>query len=175
MGNIAKQMGKTLLLYVIGWILLYPVTVIAGLVSNGILMDLILRCIGMSCGGILCWRLKCKKYASRRIHSLKEIRPIFYRDIVIQLIAAIILFIVVMYKETNQIWFPLPMSVYINKLTEVLGDRSFAHFLVYSIPLINGGYFLIVSLFWFFYNLTQMVFDRRTRIRDGEQVHIWQG
>lgn len=163
MKAVLGQAGKTILLYVTGWILLYPVTVIAGLMSEGIMLDVVLRCVGMACGGVLCWRIKCRKYASRRIKSLKEVRLLFYRNIVIQIITAIILFAIVMYKESNQIWFPLPLIVYVEELTELLKNRAFAHFLVYSIPIINGGYFLIVSLFWFFYNLVQMIFDRRIR------------
>ena len=86
MKAVLGQAGKTILLYVTGWILLYPVTVIAGLMSEGIMLDVVLRCVGMACGGVLCWRIKCRKYASRRIKSLKEVRPLFYRNIVIQII-----------------------------------------------------------------------------------------
>jgi len=158
--NIFRQVFKTISLYVVGWIFLYLFILIATSISekNGVQFAFIVG--AMVFEGIVVWYIKNRKYRLTKMRSLKQINPSFYRDILMQFVTVMILFVLVLYKEKNQIWWYYPGS-YVEPLTKWVGNSETAFILAYSVPIICGLYFLVVSISWLSYNITKLLFDKR--------------
>lgn len=162
MKNIFKQIGKTLFLYIVGWILLYPIYIIVGFITKNNIFWLPLVCLLVACEGSLIWWIKNRRNVSARNKYLKNIQPAHLKNLGIQFIVAFILFIIILMKERYQIYYSL--IPYCDFLENLLGNRDVAIVLSFvNVPIINGGNFLIVSIGWGFYNITQLLFDKSIR------------
>lgn len=162
MKNIFKQIGKTLFLYIVGWILLYPIYIIVGFITKNNIFWLPLVCLLVACEGSLIWWIKNRRNASARNKYLKNIQPAHLKNLGTQFIVAFILFIIVLMKERYQIYYSL--IPYRDFLENLIGNRDAATVLSFgNVPIINGGNFLIVSIGWGFYNITQLLFDKNIR------------
>lgn len=104
MKNILNQTKKVLLLYMASWILLYPVIMIGSLLTGNASLQVAVFCILTACEGVLFWRIKNKDYILKKRNSFRSVKPEFYKNLLIQLITVIVLFILVCFKEINQIW-----------------------------------------------------------------------
>ena len=107
MKNIFKQIGKTLFLYIVGWILLYPIYIIVGFITKNNIFWLPLICLLVACEGSLIWWIKNRRNVSARNKFLKNIQPAHLKNLGIQFILAFILFIIVLMKERYQIYYSL--------------------------------------------------------------------
>ena len=162
MQNIFTQIGKTLFLYTVGWTLLYPIYIIVGFITYNNIFWFPMVCLLVACEGALIWWIKNRRNVSTKNKSLKNIQPTHIKNLGIQFIVALILFIIVLMKERYQIYYSL--IPYRDFLENLLGNRDVASVLSFgNVPIINGGNFLIVSIGWGFYNITQLLFDKRIR------------
>lgn len=117
----------------------------------------------MALTGVLIWFLLNHKYAvSLKGINIKQIQRKYYKDIGIQFLVVCFFFIMASIKEYNQIYY-LPVEFY-DFWNAIVKDEARTAFLSYrTLPMINGGYTLIISISWVFYNLTQFLFDKRIR------------
>ncbi len=161
--KIIGQIVQTFCLYAIGWIMLYPLTIIASLATQNISARFLIIIFLTACGGVLLWFAKNKKYIEFEPKFFKKLNPSVGIDITVQFAAVILLFILVLIKEKNQTWWysPIPFQ---ELLEQYLGNSNLVHLLAYSIPVICVSNFLIVTLCWLFYNLAQIAFDKRVRL-----------
>lgn len=163
MRNVFSQIIKTSLLYLAALILVYPFNIIICSITTSGLLWLFLLCLSMALTGVLIWFLLNHKYAvSLKGINIKQIQRKYYKDIGIQFLVVCFFFIMASIKEYNQIYY-LPVEFY-DFWNAIVKDEARAAFLSYrTLPMINGGYTLIISISWVFYNLTQFLFDKRIR------------
>lgn len=165
MGNIAKQLLKVTIIYILGFILAYPLNMlIYTLTDNAGSIWLTLLCTFMAVSGILfCLIVNHKSMLFKKI-SLQNVSPKYYKNLCIQLVMVGILFMLTAVKDYYGKFMPLFGYYYL--LNDILKNENLAHYLSFgTLPAINIAYFLIVSVSWIFYNLTQLLFDKRLQNR----------
>lgn len=162
MKNTFRQIGKIFALYIVGWILLYPIYIIVGFITHNNVFWLPLICLFVFGEGVFLWKLKHHNTPSKRVENLKNINVTYFKNLVIQSISVLALFILIVLKESNQLFYSL--MPYYEFLKNISGSRELARILSFSnIPIVNIGNFLIVSIGWVSYNITQLLFNRRIR------------
>lgn len=163
MKNAFRQIVKTLVLYVIGWILLYPIYIIVGFITYNNIFWLPLICLLVAGEGFLLWKLKHHKNTSKRVKNLNNIKTTYFKNLVIQFIGVLVLFILIVIKESNQMFYSL--IPYYEFLESILGNKKWATILSFgNVPIVNVGNFLIVSIGWVSYNITQLLFDKHQKL-----------
>lgn len=163
MRNEFSQIIKTLMLYITVFVLVYPYNLIICSISEDGLVWFILICFFMCITGIALWFLLNHKYAvSITEISVKKISHNYFKKVLIQFLVMCILFVIASIKEYNQFYY-LPVELF-NFWNGLLKNEKLATFFSYrTFPMVNAGYILITSISWIFYNLAQVLFDKRVR------------
>lgn len=153
-----RQIGKVFFLYIIGWILLYPIYIIVGFITHNNIFWMPLICLFVACEGFLIWKLKHHKNTSTSDNIRNNIKTAYLKNWSIQFITVLALFILIVMKESHQMFYSL--IPYYEFLEKILG-RKWANILSGTIPIINICNFLIVSIGWVSYNIAELLFGGR--------------
>ena len=160
MKNTFSQIVKVLFLYITGWILLYPIYIVVGFITQNNIFWMPLICLLVASEGFLIWKLTHCKNMSARKNTLNNTKTTCLKNWGIQFITVLVLLILIVVKESRQMFYSL--IPYYKFLEKILGNRKWATILSFgNVPIINVGNFLIVSIGWGSYNITQLLFDRR--------------
>ncbi|QBE98864.1 hypothetical protein [Blautia producta] len=148
MMNILRQLLKVLYIYILAFIFMYLCNMILVCITDSSSVRFMLLCILMGIGGFLFSLLIDKRNIQKNEN----------KNIIIQIIAICVLLIIVEIKSSYQIYFPI--GELCDSLQKVIGLNA-AEFLTYgTMPVLNTGYFLVISIFWLLFTLTRIIKHR---------------
>lgn len=166
--KIFREMLKTFIFYFVGWIILYFIYAFGDLflprsLDNSIVW-LAYVCLLMSIAGFILWYMKNRKYALFQGIRVKNVNPSFCKIFRLRLLSGVFIVIIVGFMEYAGIGFavtPFYLFLYDILKNEALASRfSFG-----AVPVICVPNVFIISLFGLVYSITQLLLDKRLRIK----------
>lgn len=166
MKNIIREIGKTIGLCLLGYIISYPYCIVRyyhggrGADANWIIWFCIVM-LGTGLSACVVVNHKYLVYSKSVLKSHISLR--FWIKLAIQAGCILVLLVLMLVKEYNGYWFDTEWLCGIWRWLG-MGKEQARLWGYHLVPMANTGYFLMVSCCWLGYNVMQGLFDQRFKI-----------